>query len=64
MDIAAELRPWSEEISEEERGLDAALSAIGRDAHGGMQPSVGHAHCHVTAIRDNIVRIWNLPTQG
>jgi broad specificity phosphatase PhoE len=64
MELAAELRPWSEEISEEERALDAALSAIGRDAHGGMRVYAGHAHCHITAIRDNIVRIWNLPTQG
>lgn len=63
MDLAAELRPGSEDSSAEERALSEALAAIGLCSRGGMQRWVGHAHCHITAIRDNIVRIWNLPTQ-
>ena len=64
MELAAELRPWSEEISDEERALTEALAAMGLGPHDGMQRCVGHAHCHITAIHGNIVRIWNLPTQG
>jgi broad specificity phosphatase PhoE len=63
MDLAAELRPWGEEISEEERALTDALAGLGLGSHDGMQRCMGHAHCHITAIRGNIVRIWNLPTQ-
>ncbi len=63
-ELAAELRPWSEEIPEEERALELALAAMGLDSHGGTQLDAGHAHCHITALRDNIVRIWNLPTEG
>jgi broad specificity phosphatase PhoE len=64
MELAAELRPWSEEITDEERALTEALAAMGLGSHDGMQQCVGHANCHITAIRGNIVRIWNLPTQG